>query len=93
MNVRWRNQFKKDYKLLMKQGKEMANLDHVISELAIPNPLSEKYRDHQLRGNHIGYRECHIEPDWLLIYGYEMLEDGESQLPLVRRFKYGRYHH
>lgn len=84
MNVRWRSQFKKDYKLLMKQGKVMANLEYVIKELAIPNPLPESDKDHQLKGNFGGYRECHIDPDWLLIYGYEILENDECQLLLIR---------
>lgn len=84
MNVRWRSQFKKDYKLLMKQGKVMANLECVIKELAIPNPLPESYKDHQLKGNLLGYRECHIDPNWLLIYGYEILENDECQLLLIR---------
>jgi mRNA interferase YafQ len=84
MNVRWRGQFKKDYKLMMKQGKDMTQLDDVIEELAVPNPLPEQYQDHPLKGDYKEYRECHIEPDWLLIYGYETLEDNEYQLLLVR---------
>ena len=84
MNVRWRSQFKKDYKLMMKQGRDIAALDYVIEELAVPNPLPEKYRDHSLLGNWSGYRECHIEPGWLLIYDYETLDDSERQLLLVR---------
>jgi mRNA interferase YafQ len=84
MNVRWRNQFKKDYKLMMKQGKDIAALDYAIEELAVPNPLSESYQDHPLQGEYKGYRDCHIEPDWILIYGYETLDDGERQLLLVR---------
>ena len=84
MNVRWQSQFKKDYKRMMKQGKNIGKLDYVIEELAVPNPLSEKYRDHSLVGNWSGYRECHVEPNWLLIYDYETLDDGEKQLLLVR---------
>jgi mRNA interferase YafQ len=84
MNVRWRSQFKKDYKLMMKQGKDIVALDYVVEELAVPNPLPEQYQDHPLKGEYMGYRDCHIEPDWLLIYGYETLEDGERQLLLVR---------
>ena len=84
MNVRWRGQFKKDYKLVTKQGKDIDELDWVIGELAAPNPLPEQYRDHALTGNWRGYRECHLAPDWLLIYGYETLDDGERQLLLVR---------
>ena len=84
MNVRWRSQFKKDYKLMMKRGKDISELDFVIGELAVPNPLPEKYRDHYLKGEYMRYKECHIQPDWLLIYGYEILDDDESQLLLVR---------
>jgi addiction module RelE/StbE family toxin len=50
MNVRWRNQFKKDYRLMMKQGKDITVLDYVIEELAVPNQLPENYQDHPLRG-------------------------------------------
>ncbi len=84
MNVRWRSQFKKDYKLMMKQGKDISALDDVIEELSVPNPLAESYLDHPLKGDYQGYRECHVEPDWLLIYGYETLNDNERQLLLVR---------
>jgi len=84
MNVRWRNQFKKDYKLMMKQGKDISELDYVIQELSVPNTLPESYYDHGLIGDYAGYRECHIKPDWLLVYGYETLDDGETQLLLVR---------
>jgi len=84
MNVRWRSQFKKDYKRMMKQHKGMDKLDYVIEELAVPNPLPEQYHDHYLKGDYAGYKECHIEPDWLLIYDYETLDDDEQQLLLVR---------
>jgi mRNA interferase YafQ len=84
MNVRWRSQFKKDYKRIMKQGQDIGKLDYVIEELAMPNPLAGQYRDHYLKGDYDGYKECHIEPDWLLIYNYETLDDGEQQLLLVR---------
>jgi len=73
MNVRWRSQFKKDYRLMMKQGKNIAALDYVIEELAVPNPLPESYQDHPLKGDYKGYRDCHIDPDWILIYGYDVL--------------------
>jgi len=84
MNVRWRNQFKRDYRRMMKQNKDIDKLDYVIEELAVPNPLPEQYRDHNLIGDYTGYRECHISPDWLLIYDYETRDDGEQQLLLVR---------
>lgn len=66
--VKFTTQFKKDYKLAMKRGMKMSLLDAVISELANGNPLPEKNSDHALTGNWVGHRECHILPDWLLIY-------------------------
>lgn len=66
--VRFTNQFKKDIKLAKKQGKDIDKLFDVIGILANGETLDEKYRDHDLSGNFKGCRECHIEPDWLLIY-------------------------
>ena len=66
--VVWTNQFKKDYKLAMKRGLPIEELDNVIRLLAEDEPLPEKYRDHDLSGNWKGFRECHIQPNWLLIY-------------------------
>ena len=64
----WSSQFKKDYKLAMKRGLPIEELDNVIRLLAEDDPLPEKYRDHDLSGNWKGFRECHIQPNWLLIY-------------------------
>ena len=61
-------QFKKDYKLAMRRGLDMEALDAVIASLAMGIPLPEKNRDHALTGNWAGHRECHVSPDWLLIY-------------------------
>jgi mRNA interferase YafQ len=61
-------QFKKDLKLARKQHKDVIRLEKVISTLQEEMPLPEKYRDHLLSSNWQGYRECHIDPDWLLIY-------------------------
>ena len=61
-------QFKKDFKLAEKQGMDMAELAEVVRTLAEGKMLPEKYLDHELQGKYKGYRECHIEPDWLLIY-------------------------
>ena len=62
------NQFKKDLKLARKRGCKMEHLRDVVNALANEQKLDEKYRDHGLTGNYNGFRECHIEPDWLLIY-------------------------
>ena len=66
--VRFTSQFKKDVKLAKKQGKDIDKLLGVIEVLANGKTLDEKYRDHDLSGSFKGCRECHIEPDWLLIY-------------------------
>lgn len=65
------SKFKKDYKTAVKRGYKMQDLQEVISILASGQSLPEKYKDHQLIGNYTGYRECHIAPDWLLIYKIE----------------------
>ena len=65
---RFTRQFKRDLKLAKKQGKDLNKLYDVIERLANDEVLEEKYRDHDLKGEYEGSRECHIEPDWLLIY-------------------------
>ena len=62
------NQFKRDLKLAKKRGMNLALLSAVVDTLASQQPLDAKYRDHNLTGNYRGFRECHIEPDWLLVY-------------------------
>ena len=71
--VKFTNQFKKDLKLAKKQGKDIERLYAVIEKLADDEPLEQKYRDHDLNGNYKGCRECHVEPDWLLVY--EVMDD------------------
>jgi mRNA interferase YafQ len=60
--------FKKCLKLLHRQGKDLSELEEVIDMLADGKVLPEKYKDHKLKGDRKDYRECHIQPDWLLIY-------------------------
>ena len=64
-------QFKKDFKLAMKRGLKIELLEEVIAVLAMGETLTEKHKDHALTGNWAGHRECHILPDWLLIYRIE----------------------
>ena len=61
--------FKKDYKLAKKRGLDMKLLEYVIDELLLGHILDAKYLDHPLHGDYEGFNECHIQPDWLLIYG------------------------
>ena len=62
------NRFKKDLKLAKKRGYDLDLLDEVVTALSTNQSLDEKYRDHSLQGEWAGFRECHIMPDWLLIY-------------------------
>ena len=64
----WTTQFKKDYKLAIKRHLNIHLLDDVIRILARGDTLPDKYKDHPLSGNWIGFRECHLQPDWILIY-------------------------
>ena len=68
MKIRYTTQFKKDYKRVKKQNKDLEKLRVVIDKLATVKNLESKYKDHGLTGTLKGYRNCHIEPDWLLIY-------------------------
>lgn len=72
-DITFSTQFKRDLKLIRKQGKDENKLKKVIELLANDEPLPQKYKDHNLTGNYADCRECHIEPDWLLIY--EIIED------------------
>ncbi|MDE5765083.1 MAG: type II toxin-antitoxin system YafQ family toxin [Ruminococcus sp.] len=60
--------FKKDLKTIKKRGYDLSLLNDVVETIASGLPLAEKYKDHNLIGNYKGCRECHITPDWLLIY-------------------------
>lgn len=71
--VKFTSQFKRDLKLAKKQGKDTEKLFEVVQRLANGETLEERYRDQDLTGNYKGCRECHIEPDWLLVY--EILDD------------------
>lgn len=71
--VKFTNQFKKDIKRAKKQGKKLEKLYNVIEKIAKGEKLEERLFDHELTGNYKGTRECHIEPDWLLVY--EIVDD------------------
>lgn len=62
------NRFEKDYKLMQRRGKEISKLDAIVRKLVHGEALDMKYKDHALKGDYKDRRECHIEPDWLLIY-------------------------
>lgn len=62
------SQFRKDYKRIRKRGYDIDLLKQVLDRLISEEPLDLRYRDHSLSGNYSGFRECYIQPDWLLIY-------------------------
>ena len=80
-NIRPTAKFQKDLKRVQRRGYNIALLTEIIKKLAAGEPLPEKNRDHNLSGDFIGCRECHIAPDWLLIYE---LVDDELILYLTR---------
>lgn len=68
MILHYTTQFKKDYKKAKKQNKDLSKSKLVIEKLLDQQTLEPKYKDHHLTGNWKGHRDCHIEPDWILIY-------------------------
>ena len=74
-------QFKKDYKLAIKRGLKISLLEDIITVLAMGESLPDKNKDHALGGNWVGHRECHVQPDWLLVY---RIEDDVLVLTLAR---------
>lgn len=68
------NQFEKDIKLAKKRGKNLNKIFHLMQLLLNEDAIPLKHRDHSLSGNYVNRRECHIEPDWLLIYKLEIGE-------------------
>ena len=75
------NQFRKDLKLAQKRGYDLDKIKLVIRTLADGDALEARYRDHRLTGDYNGFRECHIQPDWLLVYQI----DGERLLLFLAR--------
>lgn len=72
------SKFRKDYKRIKKRGYDLALFEAVLEKLLNQKPLEAKYKDHALTGSYAGFRECHIQPDWLFIYAIE-----KDQLVLV----------
>ncbi len=75
------NRFLKDLNLAKKRGLDLSSLEEVVNKLANQEVLDERYHDHALSGDYSDFRECHIKPDWLLIY---TIDDEELELFLFR---------
>lgn len=80
-DIVWTTQFIKDYKLAVKRHLNIELLDDIIRALSRGETLPEKNKDHALAGEWIGHRECHIQPDWLLVY---RIDDDVLVLTLAR---------
>ena len=85
LDIRRSTQFKKDLKKIIKQGKDLSLLEEIVNKLISHQPLHEKNCDHYLSGEWKGYRECHINPDWLLIYKVD------EKLDLLRLMRTGSH--
>lgn len=81
MKINRTSRFKKEYRLMMKRGFDSKLFEYVVGELANGRLLAQKYNDYALSGNFAGFRECHIQPDWLLIY---IVENDILSLTLTR---------
>lgn len=81
LEVKITSKFKKDYKLVKKRKLDLNLLKQVVFKISNEIPLDEKHKDHELTGKYKGFRECHIQPDWLLIY---LIEDQTLTLTLTR---------
>ena len=81
LTIKYQTAFKKDYKRVVRRGYDVRLLEKVIELLAEQKPLPKEYHDHNLTGNYAGCRECHITPDWLLIYE---VKEAELLLYLTR---------
>lgn len=75
--IRRTTQFKRDVKRCINRGQDLEQLLFVVQELAEGHILTERYNNHLLKGQYIGKRDCHINPDWILIYA---VEDNELVL-------------
>ena len=81
LTIKYHTLFKKDFKRIKKRGYDISRLEKIVELLANEVPLPEQFKDHNLSGNYHGFRECHIAPDWLLIY---QVNNNELVLVLSR---------
>lgn len=81
LTIKYHTMFKKDFKRTKKRGYDISRLEKIVELLANEVPLPEQFKDHNLSGNYNGFRECHIAPDWLLIY---QVNNNELVLVLSR---------
>ena len=81
LTIKYHTMFKKYFKRIKKRGYDISRLEKIVELLANEVPLPEQFKDHNLSGNYNSFRECHIAPDWLLIY---QVNNNELVLVLSR---------
>ncbi|HJI86792.1 MAG TPA: type II toxin-antitoxin system YafQ family toxin [Ruminococcus bromii] len=81
LTIKYHTMFKKDFKRIKKRGYDISRLEKIVELLANEVPLPEQFKDHNLSGNYNGFRECHVAPDWLLVY---QVNNNELVLVLSR---------
>ena len=81
LTIKYHTMFKKNFKRIKKRGYDISRLEKIVELLANEVPLPEQFKAHNLSGNYNGFRECHIAPDWLLIY---QVNNNELVLVLSR---------
>lgn len=81
MKINRTSRFKKEFRQMIKRDYDSKLFEYVVGEIANGRPLAQKYNDHELKGSLAGFRECRIQPDWLLIY---ILENDILTLALTR---------
>ena len=81
LTIKYHTMFKKDFNKIKKRGYDISRLEKIVELLGNEVPLPEQFKDHNLSGNYNGFRECHIAPDWLLIY---QVNNNELVLVLSR---------
>lgn len=81
LTIKYHTLFKKDFKRIKKRGYDISRLEKIVELLANEVPLPEQFKDHNLSGNYNGFRECHVAPDWLLVY---QVNNNELVLVLSR---------
>jgi mRNA interferase YafQ len=74
LKVKTTNKFEKDFELMIRQGKDIEKLKIIMRMLAREESLDQRHRGHKLTGSYISHRECHVEPDWLLVYRVDIKE-------------------
>ena len=92
LTIKFQAAFRRDYKRIVRRGYDVRLLGNVVQLLAEEKPLPEKNRDHALSGDYIGCRECHITPDWLLIYEISHGRSEERRVGKECRSRWSPYH-